>query len=170
MLPPLPGAATLRLDYSTMPPSPPPPPRAPRSCDWDAGAVLRLNGAHALHGHNVQATYRMMVTLFSFFSTTPCHLIQFYSHMALPFGLHCYQRNDHCVHRGPCLRLSPATSPEKLSNFTHMALGFGLHCYERNDHCVHCGPYLRLSPATCPEKLAAVPHPVVPIATFFPKS
>ena len=89
--------------------------------------------------------------------------------MALAFGLHCYERHDHCVHRGPYLRLSPATSPEKLSNFTHMALGFGLHCYERNDHCVHCGPYLRLSPATCPEKLAAVPHPVVPIATFFSK-
>ena len=35
--------------------------------------------------------------------------------MALAFGLHCYQRNDHCVHCGPYLCLSPATGPEKLA-------------------------------------------------------
>ena len=76
-----------------------------------------------LHGHNVQttdtSTYRMMVTLFSFFTLlsfcSNSRQPRLFTHMALGFGLHCYERNDHCVHCGPYLRLSPATCPEKLA-------------------------------------------------------
>ena len=113
----------------------------------------------------------MLVTLF-LFSLRRVILSKF-THMALAFGLHCYERHDHCVHCGPYLRLSPATS--------HLALCASARGPKRSPflpgtQVAFSNEYIFIDGVTCcrstsqvmidAEKLPAVPQPVVPIATF----